>query len=223
MPTPIAQVTGKPGTGKTSYCILFARRHTNKIIKISNEALFEMEKGDLDLIFNLLGPEFVISDDFDRANYSDAQRVLFFLESMKQDHKNISLLATANSLEEIDVAVLRPGRFDEIISFAPPKSSERREIIKKYCEHFKVNLSEKEIVKLVKISRGYTHAYLKEFVMHIMHDDLESLIKRIKMLKNLQENGDFMTFGQNDIDDDEEEEIIDSSESKDEQVLQRQP
>jgi hypothetical protein len=208
-------LVGTPGSGKSSFAILLAKRHTNKVFKISNSVLFDMDKGDLDLIFKLLGPEFIIADDFDRAGYSDAQRVLYFLESMKEDHCNISLIATANDLDSIDVACLRPGRFDEIMSFMPPTETERTEVIKKYADHYKVMLSETELKKLVEISKGYTHAYLKEFVLHIMHDDIDSLIKRIKMLKSLQLNGNFMTFGETDIEDDSAEEATLVPESDD--------
>jgi hypothetical protein len=39
-----------------------------------------------------------------------------------------------------------------------------------------------------------------------MNDDLESLIKRIKMLKNLQEHGSYMTFGESEIENDDDDE-----------------
>ena len=196
-------LVGPAGSGKTSFAILLAKRHTSKVFKIANDVLFQMEKFDLDLIFKLLNPEFVIADDFDRAHNSDAQRILHFLESMKNDHQNISMIATANDLESIDVACLRPGRFDEIKSFMPPTANERKEVLKKYIAHFKVELSDAEIDKLVVISKGYTHAYLREFVLHVMNDDLGSLVRRIKMLKNLQRNGNFMTFGESEIEDDD--------------------
>ena len=198
-------LVGPSGSGKSSWCILFARRHTNRVIKISNDAFYNLSKVDLDLVFDLFGPQFIIADDFDRSTCDNPQTMLYFLESMKDDHKNVSILATANNIRTMDVAMLRPGRFDEIMFFGAPEEAERKIIIQGYINKFGLKVSKKDIEKLVAISDKYTHAYIKEFVMHIMHDDISSLVERINMLKEIFSNGDYLNVFNKEGDPDNED------------------
>ena len=47
-----------------------------------------------------------------------------------EELKGVLVLGATNRVDRLDEAILRPGRFDEIVKFAPPDSMEREEILK---------------------------------------------------------------------------------------------
>ncbi len=53
------------------------------------------------------------------------------------------MLGATNRLDRLDPAVLRPGRFDEVVEIPPPEEPERREI-------FEVHLRGKPVAKNVE-------------------------------------------------------------------------
>ena len=46
-----------------------------------------------------------------------------------EELKGVLVLGATNRVDRLDEAILRPGRFDEIVKFAPPDSKEREEIL----------------------------------------------------------------------------------------------
>ena len=47
-----------------------------------------------------------------------------------EELKGVLVLGATNRVDRLDEAILRPGRFDEIVKFAPPDAMEREEILK---------------------------------------------------------------------------------------------
>jgi hypothetical protein len=70
-----------------------------------------MSNSMLAVAISLFQPEAIILDDFDRANNQAS-----LLETLEFFQRHVSLvIATVNDKDKLDDALLRPGRFDELI------------------------------------------------------------------------------------------------------------
>jgi hypothetical protein len=101
---------GPPGTGKTSlsFTVLAALGYRTLSFSAGHSVCkLEVIKD----IIGLLGIEAVIIDDFDQDKYSAKQ-----LETLEYLNRHLKvLIGIANSLRDFHPAVLRPGRFDEML------------------------------------------------------------------------------------------------------------
>ncbi len=134
---------GPPGTGKTTLAKSLARSTRLPLIATSVGAWFSGKDGALDDVIRQ------INDVFDRA-LSSAPSILFLdeldslpdrqkmdnrgrswwtpvvthmllrIDSARASQRGVVLLAATNHLENIDRALLRPGRFDRQIEIEPP-------------------------------------------------------------------------------------------------------
>lgn len=101
---------GPPGTGKTTLCQTIIKDLDLVTLKFR----YEPYKLPLDLVKYIVEKfrvEAVIIDDFDQVENSNS--LLEFLEWLKINTKLV--MSVSNSLKEFHPAILRPGRFDEII------------------------------------------------------------------------------------------------------------
>lgn len=102
---------GPAGTGKSVITRQIARILSARTLRIS---ISELSNISIDFIVNaaaLLKPDILILDDLDRS--SDLIKLFDGLEQCRNSFG--ILLATMNNVEKCDPALLRPGRFDEII------------------------------------------------------------------------------------------------------------
>jgi len=100
---------GPPGTGKTTLAHTIITNLGLKTMIFRWTPSFNLES--FLLIMRQFNIEAVIIDDFDQINTSNT--LLGFLELLKKEVKVV--IALVNSLKEFHPAILRPGRFDEII------------------------------------------------------------------------------------------------------------
>lgn len=104
---------GNPGTGKSA-CSLYVAHALNMrtlhLKSISNN----IEVSLLKEIINTYEPDIIIIDDLDRSSMLQSG-YLELLEFVSNNCKFI--FATVNNISNFDKALLRPGRFDEIIKF----------------------------------------------------------------------------------------------------------
>lgn len=118
---------GSPGTGKTSLAYTLAYMlhcpvnivNANTIIGCisHNEKYYVRKYGDLDTLsnkkFNIKG--IVLIDEIDSLTKSDLKftlrkdQILSFIDNLEE---GIIVIGTTNSVEDIDPATIRPGRFD---------------------------------------------------------------------------------------------------------------
>lgn len=75
----------------------------------------------------------------------------------------IIVIGATNQAEMMDSALKRPGRFDKIITVAPPDEDGRLEILKYYFENKKVNKSV-DVRVLAKRTTGFTGADISNLV-----------------------------------------------------------
>ncbi len=132
--------SGLPGTAKTEIL-----KYISKYLAGKCTIMF-VSSGEhrLTSILNLadyLSPCLVCIDDIDfivrdRDSYSNSKTLSAFLQKLDGflDLNNVSILATTNDKNLIDIAAKRPGRFDQIIDIGEIESKDYNDLIKDCLE-----------------------------------------------------------------------------------------
>lgn len=102
---------GPPGTGKSTAARTIITNLNLRSFRIRIEDIGSMENNTLFEAIDIFKPEAIILDDFDRAH--NQEHLLETLEHFKRHTKLV--IATVNHRSSLDEALLRPGRFDELI------------------------------------------------------------------------------------------------------------
>lgn len=116
---------GPPGTGKSNLVSGIKDIMNMTAIKISN--IDNMNGVLVNNIIKLFSPDLVIIDDIDHLNISDMQDFLSKIEEFNNNGKCI--LATANEISMVNDALIRPGRFDELIEINESEPDEIRKLV----------------------------------------------------------------------------------------------
>lgn len=187
---------GLPGTGKSTRAIEISRRISNRMIKISSELFRGFDREDIDFIFKCLAPQFVIIDDFDRVFDEMASGdMLYFFEQLKISNLDVTVFCTINSIEKLSGAMIRPGRFDEVIVFNLPDLAERRQMIESFVADLELNIkpTSKQLAKLAALTDGFSPAYIKEYCLQLKYEpNFKELIRRINMMRQFVDKEDFL-------------------------------
>ena len=102
---------GPPGVGKSTIVHSLTRKIRGRVLRVPVAELDNLSPTMLVGLASFLRPEVIVIDDFDRA-YGQT-KMLDFFEQARTSYR--LLIVTTNSLEHIDPAVTRPGRFDELM------------------------------------------------------------------------------------------------------------
>lgn len=100
---------GPPGTGKTTLSQSIVHQMGFKTLKFRYQTGINFHT--LKFVINVFKIDAVIIDDFDQV--SDSEQMLEFLEMLKEKTKLV--IGLVNSLKKFHPAILRPGRFDQIV------------------------------------------------------------------------------------------------------------
>ena len=171
---------GPPGVGKTFFARAIAGEYDLNLIHVSTGDLVaslvgqsaqNIEKAFDTALDNL--PALLFFDEFDSAaqrrdNSPDREarrtvnQLLTSLEAYR-DERRLLVMAATNSIEHLDPAVIRPGRFDRHIRIDLPDAEARREV-------FETELDDRpaarglDLDELVRRTEGMTPAAISKIV-----------------------------------------------------------
>lgn len=102
---------GPPGTGKSTMARTIVDSLGMKSFRIRVEDIGHMDSSSVFEAINIFEPDAVILDDFDRSHMQEK-----LLETLEFFQRHVKLvIATVNNKNQLDEAILRPGRFDELV------------------------------------------------------------------------------------------------------------
>jgi cell division protease FtsH len=137
---------------------------------VVNELLVQMQSFDEPTGWQKLRTKFV-----DWLNlYLPAHRQL---QRPEPPHTNLLLIAATNRADNLDPALLRPGRFDRRLTFELPAKSGRREIIDHYLER-KSHAAELDTDEKRDALASATQAYTPVMIEHLLDEALVNAVRR---------------------------------------------
>jgi len=174
---------GNPGTGKTESTLAIANFLKDKKVTIIKTMVCDSLKEKIELA-ELLAPSLIIFDDIDLSLGSRKKggvshglaQFLDVLDGTEKIRKDVGFIATTNSLELLDMAAQRPGRFDKLLSFdSLTKTNIKNIIFKSLKRNFEVEADSAEAKPFIHESVIETFHNAKVTGAHIYNT--------IKMLK----------------------------------------
>jgi cell division protease FtsH len=81
-----------------------------------------------------------------------------------QDNEGLLVMAATNLKDTLDKALLRPGRFDRLLSVPLPDTPSREKILRKYLDSKPVQQEQISIPELAELTAGFSGADLKNVV-----------------------------------------------------------
>ncbi len=148
---------GNPGTGKTESTLAIANYLKDKQVTVIKTMVCDSLKEKIELA-ELLAPSIIIFDDIDLSLGSRKKggvshglaQFLDVLDGTEKIRKDVGFIATTNSLELLDMAAQRPGRFDKLLSFdSLTKSNIKNIILKSLKRNFEVEANSSEAVPFI--------------------------------------------------------------------------
>lgn len=135
-------LAGTPGTGKTEATIAIANILKKQGVTIIKTVVCDQLKEKIELA-ELLSPCLIIFDDLDlslgsRTKGGVSRSLGTFLDAMDGTDKisaGVGIIATSNSIELLDQAASRPGRFDKLMSFDEITKGNIEKLILKSLRH----------------------------------------------------------------------------------------
>lgn len=178
---------GEPGTGKTKFCTKLIQSFGAKAVKIDPGVLQFLTGDSMKEFIQYMGADFIMFDDIDRVDNSSDSTFLFCLESLKFFPNKPTLLATSNNIYELSSAVLRPGRFEDVLQFEPPTLEERQEFFQEFLKKEGIRIKIKDLKELAELTEGMTQAYLAEYALQVKlnQDNIPLVVKKIERRKKL--------------------------------------
>jgi len=196
-------VHGGSGTGKTTLVHAFVNNLPNVYMAtINGPELTSKFHGETEQKFRDVfqrtkskSPSVLVIDEFDAvcaartSASSEAERrvvatLLTLLDDIN-DNDLFAVVAITSKLDQIDLALRRPGRLDTEIEFTVPNSVERLAILNKLLVQCKHSLSDVDVVKLAEVTHGYVgsdlSALVKEAGMIAMKQKLRTNVKPDEM------------------------------------------
>jgi len=164
---------GEPGTGKTLVAKALCNQIKSTFIWVTADDVTFPD--DVTHIYDMareLTPAIILFEDIDyigknrageRGSYDKVTGELLNQMDGVDSNEGIITLASSNYPKALDKALRnRPGRFDVRVRFELPDADLREKMLNKFLE--KTDFSNLDITKIVKITDGYTGAYIKELV-----------------------------------------------------------
>jgi nucleoside-triphosphatase THEP1 len=163
---------GPPGSGKSNLAKSIISKLDYKSIRIKN--LDGICLDSVYLILKVFNPDAIILEDIDSMEMSDMSVILDKLETFNRQGKLI--IATANNPTRMESAIIRPGRFDEVIEI---------NILEKEAVYNLIGSDDHAIYTLVK---DWPAAFILELMKRIKAKGKEAALAEIKDLTSRMNN-----------------------------------
>jgi hypothetical protein len=166
---------GPPGNGKTHTIKALINKLGKACIYVrSFKADYGTEQENMAEVFKrarMTTPCLVVLEDLD--SMIDDNNRAFFLNELDgfETNTGVVVLATTNHPEKLDTDILeRPSRFDRKYHFDLPGENERLAYINRWNEQLQteLRLAEKGIPEIVRVTDGFSFAYMKELFVASM-------------------------------------------------------
>ncbi|MEW6208412.1 MAG: ATP-binding protein [Acidobacteriota bacterium] len=173
---------GPPGNGKTHTVKAIVNQLRRPCLYVKSfKPRYGTVQGSIGAVFNRArqtAPCLVVLEDLD--SLIDDKTRSAFLNEMDGFATNtgVVVLATTNHPERLDPAILdRPSRFDRKYHFNLPAAAERLRFIEAKNESLQpdMRLSEEGLIVVVKLTEGFSFAYLKELFLSSMMEWMEEM------------------------------------------------
>jgi SpoVK/Ycf46/Vps4 family AAA+-type ATPase len=151
---------GNPGTGKTESTLAIANYLKDHHVTIIKTQVCDALKEKIELA-ELLAPSIVIFDDIDLSLGSRKKgmvsgglaQFLDVLDGTEKIRSDVGIIATTNSLELLDMAAQRPGRFDKLLAFdSLTKGNIKNIILKSLNRNFEITAEDSDCIPFVHSS-----------------------------------------------------------------------
>ena len=151
-------LAGPPGVGKSTAARRLIHALDLRSLRVPLSLVDRLSDDVLGVILQVVRPDAIVLDDLDRSSSQDS--LLDVIEGMRREVKVV--VATVNDMRRLDDALLRPGRFDEIIEVQELD----RAAIDKLLGEFAVDTGDEV--------KAWPVAYIEEYVRRRRVLDLDS-------------------------------------------------
>lgn len=174
-------LAGEPGTGKTATIAALASNCDIPVF-FANSAVFSDAKKIDDLFTKAkkMSPAIIAMDELNSiGNSSQPWRVeaintlLAHMDGVEESSK-LLVLGSTNYVNQIEVALRRPGRFSRIIQVGLPEPEARDQYIRKFEKQYSFELTEQDRQFLVRLTEGKTIAVMKGVLEHALRTSARS-------------------------------------------------
>lgn len=183
-------LAGTPGTGKTEATIAIANVLNKLGVTVIKTSVCGLIKEKIELA-ELLEPSIVIFDDIDLSlgsrNSGGFSHLLgTFLDVMDgtdKISKRVGIIATSNSLELLDLAASRPGRFNKLMTFDEITKDNIKNLISKSIK-YNFNFSKNHIsYKLFTNDKIINFLHDSKQTGSWIFNNVEMVIRKIEVLE----------------------------------------
>ncbi len=197
---------GPPGTGKTILAVALANSAEIPVF-FAASAIFANEKKLAEMFRKAkeMAPAIVVLEEFNSIGDASqpwrrecVNELLSILDGVQQQSK-IMVIASTNHLNQIEKALLRPGRFGRQIKIDVPTAEAREDYIRRFEQKFKLTLADFDRERFVADTERLTLADLKGILEYALRHSiqrkqtldyagLETAFKKFRNEKNVRQS-----------------------------------
>lgn len=168
---------GPPGTGKSTLARALVDNLNLRSFRIRVEDISDLSNGTLFEAISIFEPQAIIFDDFDRSSSQSS-----LLETLEFFQRHVKLVvATVNDKNQLDEALLRPGRFDELVLVDKMDEAVVKHLLGEFVDGY-------EEVKDWPIAFIQEYAKRRKFMSSSeVKTSMEELAERVKRLESYVE------------------------------------